>query len=58
MWEQSKNKGYERTVLKLSYMPFDREISKTKFGNIASITRHCILKDRGIRSRILYAGKL
>ena len=55
--EQLKYHARIHSELKQMSCPYDREVSKTKFGKITSITRRFLLKDRGVRSRILYAGK-
>lgn len=57
IWERARHESSQKSVYAYNSLPFDREISKTKFGNISSITRRFILKDRGLRTRILYAGR-
>jgi hypothetical protein len=38
------------------FLPYDNEISKLRNGNITKFTTRFLLNERGVRSRILYAG--
>jgi hypothetical protein len=39
-----------------NFLPYDNEISKLRNGTITKFASRFLLNERGVRSRILYAG--